>query len=314
VLAGLAPLAGTAAFLAVSLPRTAQKIMHLEHYDGGTAVEAFHPLQGLVYTGRSVVDNLLCGVLGFGTVHCPVGLVPVVLLAVAALGVWWWWRAPCRRLLLLGLGMVGSSYLLVYSARAEWGYDNRMNLPNWTRYHLLPQLGLTLFVAGGLRLRVPVFRVLRVWPLRLVFPLGSRGGHQPAKGGHIADRPRTAAGGAGPGGEEPEVGPTAGVTCRQAVGYVVLVAALFAIQLPRGILYTLQPEPGQAEALRRIEAVDAVCREHHISAETARQVLGRLQIPAADSRENGWDFLRGSDDPRPIDPADARRLLAPAGQ
>ncbi|HEY7423623.1 MAG TPA: hypothetical protein VH682_05205, partial [Gemmataceae bacterium] len=39
-LLALAPLLGTALFLAVSLPLTAQAIMHLEHYEGQTAVEA----------------------------------------------------------------------------------------------------------------------------------------------------------------------------------------------------------------------------------------------------------------------------------
>src|SRR5206468_4244356 len=49
----LVPLLGSVAFLAVSLPRTANHILHLEHYGDKTAVQAFSPLTGLVYTGRS---------------------------------------------------------------------------------------------------------------------------------------------------------------------------------------------------------------------------------------------------------------------
>ena len=48
----------------VSLPRTADIIMHLDHYQGKTAHEAFQPLVGLGYTARSVVDHLLLGVAG----------------------------------------------------------------------------------------------------------------------------------------------------------------------------------------------------------------------------------------------------------
>src|SRR5207247_1316816 len=68
---------------------------------------------------------------------------------------WWWRPVPHRRLLVLGLGMIVLSYLLVYSARGEWSYDGQdqtaaMNTPVWGRYHLIPQLGLTLLLVGGL--------------------------------------------------------------------------------------------------------------------------------------------------------------------
>ena len=65
-LVALTPLLGTMAFLAVSLPLTADAIQHLEHYrdQNLTAVEAFQPLTGAWYTVRSVVDNLALGVFG----------------------------------------------------------------------------------------------------------------------------------------------------------------------------------------------------------------------------------------------------------
>jgi hypothetical protein len=147
-----AALAGSGLFLAVSLPRAAETILHLEHYQGQTAVEKFDLRAGAVSTGRSVVDNLLPGVFGVGGfgMSLPLPVAVFVLAGVVAAGVWWWRRAPHRRLLLLGLGLVVSSYLLVYSARAAWGYEGVMTGPGWTRYHLQPQLGLALFVAGGL--------------------------------------------------------------------------------------------------------------------------------------------------------------------
>lgn len=147
-----AALLGTGLFLALSLPRAADTIMHLEHYEGQTAVEKFDIRAGMISTGRSVVDNLLLGVFGIGGFgfSLPLPAAALVLAGLAAAGVWWWRRAPHRRLLLLGLGLVVSSYLLVYSARAAWGYEGVMTLLAWSRYHLQPQLGLALFLAGGL--------------------------------------------------------------------------------------------------------------------------------------------------------------------
>ncbi len=150
-LAAAVPLLGTGLFLAVSLPRTAQAILHLPHYGNKTALESFHLLPGLEYTLVSVVENLLLGTFGLSSVDVPFAVAVAVWPLLIAAGVWWWLGAPPgRRLMLLGLGLIFASYLLVYSARAEWQDQIRMNTPNWSRYHLLPQLGLALFVAGGL--------------------------------------------------------------------------------------------------------------------------------------------------------------------
>jgi hypothetical protein len=146
----LSPLLGTAAFLAVSLPLTADAILHLEHYNGRSAWQAFGLVAGIVSTGRSVVDNLALGVFGVSGVHCPVVLVPAALTLLGVLGAWWWRPVAERRLLRLGLGLILLSYVLVYSARAAWSYEGTMNQPNWGRYHLLPQLGLALVLCGGL--------------------------------------------------------------------------------------------------------------------------------------------------------------------
>ena len=59
LLPALAPLLGTALVLAVSLPRTAATILHLGHYEGKTALQAFHPDRALLYGARSLADNLV---------------------------------------------------------------------------------------------------------------------------------------------------------------------------------------------------------------------------------------------------------------
>jgi hypothetical protein len=146
-LPALAPLLGTALFLAVSLPRTAEVVLHAGHYGGKSALDAFHPNIGLVYSGRSLVDNLFLGSLGISGVVCPLVLVPFVLAGLLGAGVWWWKRAPRRHLLLLGLAFIFSSYFLIYAARSEWRYEV---LVLWGRYQVYSHLGLVLFLAGGL--------------------------------------------------------------------------------------------------------------------------------------------------------------------
>jgi hypothetical protein len=68
--------------------------------------------------------------------------------------------------------------------------------------------------------------------------------------------------------------------------------------------------------MRRIEAVDALCRKHHIDAATAQRVLEpiRMWSDCVDPprNESNWQFLRGSDDPREISDEEAKRLLQPA--
>ncbi len=259
----LLPLLGTALFLAVSLPRTGKTILHLPHYDGKTAVEAFGPLTGLVYTCRAVVDCLLLGIVSIWNLALPVPLVAVVLAGLAAALAWWWRQAPRRRLLLLGLGFIGASYWLIYSARAAWPY-HMMTESVMSRYHLLPQLGLALVVAGG---------------------LPGRDGRRFA------------------------LDPAGTLTRRQARGLALLVGACLLVQLPRGLLVYFYEHGAQQAALRQVGEMDARCREYHIDAATARAVLPKLDVPWAGEDFNGWDLLRGSPDPRPVPPEEARALL-----
>ncbi|HEV3257168.1 MAG TPA: hypothetical protein VG013_09835 [Gemmataceae bacterium] len=254
------PLLGSAAFLAVSLPLTADRIMHLEHYSGQTALEAFHPLTGLWYTARSLVDNLVVGFAGIPWVVLPPAAVVLGVCLVAGAAAWWWRQAPERGLLVLGLAFILTNYLLIYSARSTWSYDQ---MHAWSRYHLLPQLGLALFVCGG----------LPRWQARW------------------------------------HIGPAATLSSGQVNALGLLAGVLLLVNFPRGVLETPAYHQGEMEVLRRIEAVDARCREYHISADAARAALPRLPVPDWDDQHNGWVFLRGSDDPRPIRPEEARRLL-----
>jgi hypothetical protein len=275
-----AALAGTVVFLAVSLPFTAEAILHTSHYGEKTAIEAFDPVTGLVWTGRSIVDNLVFGISGVGglPLAVPVFVVPAFLVALAAL-LWWWWRPVLRggaagkgaRLLPLGLAMIGANYLLVYSARASWGY-NVMTLLHWSRYHLLPQMGLALLVCGA----------LPAWLERF--------------------EPRTA---------DEALRRSDRLLKWQTWGVACLVGICFVVQLPRAMLsyFPLFPLPRLEALLRRIEEVENRCQKYHISAQEARLALGPLELTEWYGEVDGWDFLQGSAQPDVRPPEEVRRLL-----
>jgi hypothetical protein len=172
--------------------------------------------------------------------------------------------------MLLGLGFIGSSYLLCYSARSQWDYDLMVE-PRFARYHLLPHLGLVLFFCGGLPARAGRWFMLDV---------------------------------------------TGAITTRQRRWIYGLIGVCFLVQLPRGLVcssptgwHQLAEMSEQQATLRRIEKVDARCREHHISAAAAQQALGRLDMPLSLDVIDGWDLLIGSDDPRPLSPEEIQQLL-----
>jgi hypothetical protein len=149
-LTSLLPIVGTLAFLSVSLPRTADRIIHAEHYQGKTVFAAFDLRLGMENTVRTLADNQVIGAVGVfdKTAVFSWPVVIAIVAAEAALAALCWWIAPRRCLLLLGLALILASDLVVYSARADWNYARTVH--NWTRYHLFPHFGLVLFVAGVL--------------------------------------------------------------------------------------------------------------------------------------------------------------------
>ncbi len=266
----LLPLAGTALFLAISLPRTSEAILHTGHYGEQTALEAFHPLIGLQYTARSLVDNLLLGLIGVTGIALPGWCIAVILPVVVAAGVWWWRQASGHRLMLLGMGLTVSSYLLCYSARALWDYQLMVE-PQFSRYHLLPHLGLVLFFCGGLPGRagrwftLDAIGAMSVRQRRMVYALIGIC--------FLVQLPR-------------------GLLCSSPTGW----------HQPAEVLQ-------QQAVLRRIEEVDARCRKYHIGADAARQALGKLDVPLSLDTIDGWEFLVGSADPWPLPPEEIKRLL-----
>jgi hypothetical protein len=272
LLTAIAPLLGTALFFAAGIPGTSERVWHAEHYQGKTAAEAFSGSIGLLYTVRSLADNLLLGAFGFSLGFLPDGInLPVacelVLLLLLAVGLLWWRVGAQHRLAGLALCLIVLSYFLAYSARSGWPYDNTMNRTHWSRYHLLPHLGLTLLICAGLSVREGRWFVLQ------------------------------------PGGT---------LSHRQAATLTLLALGLLAAQFPRAVLGMYPPSPEQRAKLQRIADVDQLCRQHHIDKETARKALGHLKIPYSYDTEDGWLLLRGSPQPREMTSEEARELLGAA--
>jgi hypothetical protein len=294
-----AVLAGSAAFLAVSLPRTADAILHTSHYQGKTALEAFNLTAGAISSARSVVDNLLLGVFGVGGVpwSVPLPVVPVILAGLAALLGWWWLpalRSGARgvRLLPVGLALVAANYLLVYSTRADWGYEGLMTLMHWSRYHILPQLGLALLVVGA-------------WPARQGPPTSPRrqqGEDHPLLAPRACIPPSMPpTGETSPTRQRGEAAPllapracedggavalstnSEGLSRREAWYIALLIGACFLVQWPRALLtyYPYFPLPRQQTLLRHIAELDARCREYHIGADAARAALHTNRVSLA---------------------------------
>jgi hypothetical protein len=142
------PLLGTAVSLAITLPLNGRKIMDLPRVElPATAWETFQPLVGLEYTLRAMVDDLVPGAVGFREVTSPIPIAIAVWVVFLAAGTWWWRQAPHRPLLMLGLGLIVTSYLAIYTVRAYFPYEG---MHHWGRYHLFAHLGLVFIVCGGL--------------------------------------------------------------------------------------------------------------------------------------------------------------------
>jgi len=99
------------------------------------------------------------------------------------------------------------------------------------------------------------------------------------------------------------------LTPRQTRALACLLGLCFLVQAPRGLLCYYAPNPRQAATLRRIERTSAFCKERRISAEAARRELSDLKMPESNTIVNGWDFLRGSDEPKDWSPEEVREML-----
>lgn len=133
--------------LALLPMRTYSKIVENTSYLGKGFWEGIDLVGGAVHTGRSVLEILVLENLGLPGVYLPDDperfAIWFVVLAVGA--VWAVRRARDRRLMILGLAMILANYAIIFPFRAWVSLEG---LRVWGRYHLLPQLGVAMFVCG----------------------------------------------------------------------------------------------------------------------------------------------------------------------
>jgi hypothetical protein len=90
-----------------------------------------------------------------------------------------------------------------------------------------------------------------------------------------------------------------------------LFEALFVAHLARGI--GGYHDPVQRDDLRLVAEVDRRCQRLGIDAATAREALEPFEIAGSSPKVSGWQLLRGSSEPRPMEPAVARHLILGEG-
>lgn len=106
------------------------------------------------------------------------------------------------------------------------------------------------------------------------------------------------------------------ITRRQGLALCSLAGLMLVLQLPAGLAGHLRfrgDRQLQAACLTRIDQAEAICREHHISADAVSGALGPLPIPHNDLGDrdvDGWWLLAGSNSPAPHSAEEIRRLLA----
>jgi hypothetical protein len=283
-LPALVPLLGTVFSLAITMPLNAERILNLPRVEEDKkdlkARETLDPVAGLEYTLRATVDSLVPGVLGVDTLYYD--------------------RERCPGAPRLAV----PAWLALLGAVALWWW---LRAPH--RRLLLLGLGFIFFSY------VIIFTVRAYLPYEEVHHWGRY--HLFAHLGLVVffcggwPLRRFLA--------HPEVG---GVHIGTGGRFDLLAAGAL-------LLFTLAQVPftgggrddlSQRKDLRRVERVDALCREHHIDAETARAALSYFCPAGCGERDvngqpiSGWDLLRGSPDPRPVSVEEARSLLLPAAQ
>ena len=270
VLPLLTPLLGTAAFLAVSLPQTAAIIQNLEHYRAQNRT-AVEAFQPLV--GAWYTCRSVVDNLAPGAVGVTgvtVGPFFALPLFAGLVAVGIWWA---RRSLRRRLALVGAGLILGSYLLI---YSGRAML-DYDRSGLYTATWCRYHLQPQLGLVLLVCGGLPAWDGRW-FRLDAAGR----------------------------------LTRGQARALACLLAVCFLIQAPRGLFCYYPSNPRQALTLDLIDRADAFCKERHISAETARQDMATLRIfrmPESSTVIDGWEFLRGSDEPQDWTPEEVRAMM-----
>jgi hypothetical protein len=299
----LAPLAGTALAVGLSLLLGAGKIDSTVSFHGRSTAEAADPIQGALHTAQAIPENLILGNLGLRAQTTQAQGV-MLTLAVAALWIARRWRQGGPRafnpLELSAAALVLGSYLVEWTVRGYFDFKflrtlNMVNIVPW--YDAIPQVGAVLFAAGW-------------W-------MGPRG--EVASGRAAARRPVSRAG---------------------ALAILGLVALLVVLNRPRMDLLWRKNVPPLLESerkqfpilrlqsmrasallldradrqrrhLRRLDLAQRAIDGMGLSERAVHRAFGRLDLPDLPEVYDAIVLLAFPDRPRSDDPALARSALAP---
>jgi hypothetical protein len=266
------PILGTILSLTITLPLNGRRIMDLprvEFQDPTTALQTLDPRAGLKSTLRAMVDDVVPGALGVGELTDKFG--------------WGHLTTPEPWVWLALAALVALGVWWWWAA----GHRNLLLLG-------LGTIGASYLLTFTGRAYIPYEEMHHVQRYHLYPQLGLAlficGGW-------------------------PLRGKMARLAAVPDWGVLLFLVALLYPQAPG---FTLLPYDAlQAQAFQEIEEVDARCRRFHIDAETARKALtpvldisGCTEWQLVNSQSlTRWDFLRGSNDPRPVSLDEARRLL-----
>jgi hypothetical protein len=153
-LGALAPLAGTALAVLLSVSLGWGKVDSTVSFHGRTTREAADPVAGLFHTARAIPENLVLGNLGLRAHTTDWQGLTLTALILGAWGVRRWRQGRFRAfnpLECAGLALVLSSYLIEWTVRGymPFRYLRTINLGMivpW--YDTVPQIGAVLFLAG----------------------------------------------------------------------------------------------------------------------------------------------------------------------
>jgi hypothetical protein len=106
--------------------------------------EAFDPVAGFAYVERLVVDRLLLTNLGWRRLPAPAAVALVLFAGAIAACVVALRRRPKLAAALPGLLLIALGYGVAIPFRT---WESYVSICNWTRYQMLPQLGLALAFA-----------------------------------------------------------------------------------------------------------------------------------------------------------------------
>ncbi|WP_165251678.1 hypothetical protein [Paludisphaera soli] len=300
--AAAAPIAATTLAVGLSLGLGAGRMDSRVGFHGRTAAEAARPVAGLLHTMQAIPESLVLGNLGLAAETTPG---QGALLTTGLVALWASRRlrrggpAACNPLEIAGGALMVGSYLVEWTMRGYLDYQylrtiNAHMLVPW--YHVAPQVGWVLFVAGwwsGPRTVDSTRRPSRP-PVRL-----SRGAAMGVLGFSAVlvtlNRPRV---------EGLWIASTPPMTASEAARFPIPE-----LQRMRANALMLDRAGHQRRHLRRLDLAEKAARSMGIGLDAVHVAFGRVDAPELPDDYDAADLLDLPERGKVVDPARVRQAL-----